>query len=94
MRRCELTKARGRAHMMRRVRTAGDGKVSLEEFEAGLYPKTRAKIEEKLNLGWCTNDARLPPQYLVLPGRGDFGPRVADAMAACSLLTYSQEVRS
>ena len=30
----------------------GDGKVSPEEFEAGLYPKTRAKIEERLNMGW------------------------------------------
>jgi len=32
--------------------TNGDGKISLEEFEANLYPKTRAKIEEKLNMGW------------------------------------------
>merc|ERR1739848_553418 len=32
--------------------TNGDGKVSLEEFEANLKPKTRAKIEEKLALGW------------------------------------------
>ena len=32
--------------------TNGDGKVSLEEFEANLKPKTRAKIEEKLAGGW------------------------------------------
>jgi len=32
--------------------TNGDGVVSLEEFEANLLPKTRAKIEAKLNEGW------------------------------------------
>ena len=32
--------------------TNGDGKVSLEEFEANLHEKTRAKIEEKLNGDW------------------------------------------
>ena len=32
--------------------TNGDGVVSLKEFEQGLYPKTRKKIEEKLDAGW------------------------------------------
>ena len=30
----------------------GDGVVSLQELEAGLKPKTRRKIEEKLDAGW------------------------------------------
>jgi hypothetical protein len=30
----------------------GDGVVSLEEFERNLHPKTRKKIEEKLDGGW------------------------------------------
>merc|ERR1719160_2325190 len=38
--------------MFKSFDTNGDGKVSLEEFEANLKPKTRAKIEEKLALGW------------------------------------------
>ena len=32
--------------------TNGDGKISLAEFNAGLHPKTRAKLEEKLNAGF------------------------------------------
>lgn len=32
--------------------TNGDGRVTLEEFEQNLRPKTRAKIEERLNMGW------------------------------------------
>jgi len=36
----------------------GDGKVSPEEFESGLFPKTRAKIEEKLNMGWKFDSER------------------------------------
>ena len=32
--------------------TNGDGKVTLDEFEANLYPKTRKKIEDRLNSGW------------------------------------------
>jgi Ca2+-binding EF-hand superfamily protein len=32
--------------------TNGDGVVDLKELEAGLKPKTRRKIEEKLDAGW------------------------------------------
>lgn len=32
--------------------TNGDGVVSLREFEENLFPKTRKKIEEKLDAGW------------------------------------------
>lgn len=35
-----------------------DGKVSLEEYEANLYPKTRRKIEEKLSSGWKFDHAK------------------------------------
>ena len=38
--------------------TNGDGKVSPEEFEANLFPKTRKKIEEKLNMGWKFDHAK------------------------------------
>jgi calcium-binding protein CML len=38
--------------------TNGDGKVSLPEFEENLLPKTRAKIEEKLNMGWKFDHAK------------------------------------
>merc|ERR550514_1189216 len=38
--------------MFKSFDTNGDGKVSLEEFDANLKPKTRAKIEEKLNANW------------------------------------------
>ena len=30
----------------------GDGYVSMEELDAGLKPKTRRKIEQKLEEGW------------------------------------------
>ena len=30
----------------------GDGFVTIMEFEANLNPKTRKKIEEKLDAGW------------------------------------------
>lgn len=32
--------------------------MSLEEFEENLYPKTRAKIEERLNSGWKFDHAK------------------------------------
>ena len=32
--------------------TNGDGKVSLEEFEKNLKPRTREKIEALLDAGW------------------------------------------
>ena len=32
--------------------TNGDGHVSLAEFDENLFPRTRAKIEEKLDQGW------------------------------------------
>merc|ERR1740138_483472 len=38
--------------MFKSFDTNGDGKVSLEEFEANLKPHTRAKIEEKIASGW------------------------------------------
>ena len=38
--------------MFRSFDTNGDGMVSLEEFEKNLRPKTRAKIEDRLNMGW------------------------------------------
>ena len=38
--------------MFKSFDTNGDGAVSLEEFEANLWPATRAKIEERLNMGW------------------------------------------
>jgi len=44
--------------MFKSFDTNGDGKVSLEEFEANLKPKTRAKIEEKLNGNWVFDAAR------------------------------------
>jgi Ca2+-binding EF-hand superfamily protein len=44
--------------MFKSFDTNGDGKVSLEEFEANLKPKTRAKIEEKLNENWVFDAAR------------------------------------
>merc|ERR1711871_1897359 len=43
--------------MFKSFDTNGDGKVSLEEFEANLFEKTRAKIEEKLNSGWTFDAA-------------------------------------
>ena len=36
----------------------GDGVVSLQEFEQNLFPKTRKKIEQKLDAGW-TFDKKL-----------------------------------
>lgn len=36
----------------------GDGVVSLKEFEDNLFPKTRKKIENKLDSGW-TFDKKL-----------------------------------
>ena len=33
-------------------------RTPLEEFEANLYPKTRAKIEERLNSGWKFDHAK------------------------------------
>ena len=38
--------------MFKSFDTNGDGKVSLAEFEANLFAKTRAKIEEKIASGW------------------------------------------
>jgi len=38
--------------MFKSFDTNGDGVVSLEEFEANLWPKTRKKIEARLNAGW------------------------------------------
>ena len=38
--------------MFRSFDTNGDGQVTLAEFEANLDPKTRKKIEEKLDGGW------------------------------------------
>ena len=38
--------------MFKSFDTNGDGFVSLEELEANLKPKTRKKIEEKLDAGW------------------------------------------
>jgi Ca2+-binding EF-hand superfamily protein len=38
--------------MFKSFDTNGDGVVTLQEFEDNLHPKTRAKIEEKLNEGW------------------------------------------
>ena len=43
--------------MFKSFDTNGDGKVSLEEFQANLFDKTRAKIEEKLNAGWTFDAA-------------------------------------
>merc|ERR1711977_613861 len=43
--------------MFKSFDTNGDGKVSLEEFEANLKPKTRAKIAEKLNANWVFDAA-------------------------------------
>merc|ERR1719321_1047496 len=43
--------------MFKSFDTNGDGMVSLEEFEANLHPKTRAKIEEKLNDNWVFDAA-------------------------------------
>ena len=37
--------------------TNGDGKVSPEEFETNLHPKTRKAIEKKLNDGWTFDEA-------------------------------------
>ena len=37
--------------MFKSFDTNGDGFVSLQELEAGLHPKTRKKIEEKLDAG-------------------------------------------
>ena len=39
--------------MFKSFDTNGDGKVSLEEFQANPFDKTRAKIEEKLKKGWA-----------------------------------------
>ena len=38
--------------------TNGDGMISVVEFEANLFPKTRAKIEEKLDAGWKFDQKR------------------------------------
>ena len=38
--------------MFKSFDTNGDGTVDLAELEAGLLPKTRRKIEEKLDAGW------------------------------------------
>ena len=38
--------------------TNGDGKVSLAEFDANLHPKTRQKLEEKLNAGFVFDKAK------------------------------------
>merc|ERR1711990_254371 len=38
--------------MFKSFDTNGDGSVDLAEFEANLKPKTRKKIEEKLDAGW------------------------------------------
>jgi len=38
--------------MFKSFDTNGDGFVTLEEFQANLKPKTRLKIEEKLDGGW------------------------------------------
>ena len=38
--------------MFKSFDTNGDGFVDLKELEAGLHPKTRRKIEEKLDEGW------------------------------------------
>jgi Ca2+-binding EF-hand superfamily protein len=35
-----------------------DGKISLEEFNVSLHPKTRAKIMEKLDAGWVFDSAK------------------------------------
>ena len=36
----------------------GDGFVSLEEFQENLKPKTRKKIEQKLEAGWTFDPAK------------------------------------
>ena len=38
--------------------TNKDGMISIAEFEANLFPKTRAKIEEKLDQGWKFDKAK------------------------------------
>ena len=38
--------------------TNGDGYVSLVEFQEGLLPKTRKKIEMKLEAGWTFDKAK------------------------------------
>ena len=38
--------------MFKSFDTNGDGFVDLKELEEGLQPKTRKKIEEKLDAGW------------------------------------------
>jgi Ca2+-binding EF-hand superfamily protein len=38
--------------------TNGDGKISLEEFEAGLHPKTRQMLEAKLDNGFNFDPAK------------------------------------
>ena len=38
--------------------TNGDGHVDLYEFEANLLPKTRRKIEQKLDQGWKFDQAK------------------------------------
>ena len=38
--------------MLPDIRRAGDGKISLAEFEANMKPRTREKIEFLLNAGW------------------------------------------
>jgi len=38
--------------------TNGDGKVSLAEFNANIHPKTRKKLEEKLNGGFVFDKAK------------------------------------
>ena len=43
--------------MFKSFDTNGDGFVSLEELEKGLKPKTRKKIEEKLDGGWKFDEA-------------------------------------
>jgi len=44
--------------MFKSFDTNGDGYVDVKEFEDNLKPKTRKKIEEKLDAGWKFDEAK------------------------------------
>ena len=61
--------------------TNGDGKISLEEFNANLHPKTRAKLEEKLNAGFVFDQAKWDASAKRHAARGEGGVNLSKLFA-------------